>query len=162
MLNERLAGFDFHLAPASARPFVAVPYVAIHVNGLLLQKLCGVTDGNLVLARLQGKEQIGHCSVLNQCRFLVADGRSLGSVLQGGAGWCLPPFHQSASGWRITPLARSFSSQLTKGIVMRGREVHPQVCDRKTDHDVDEPPRRYYPVHRAPSGGVAGFHSTFP
>ena len=60
MLNERLAGFDFHLAPASARPFVAVPYVAIHVNGLLLQKLCGVTDGNLVLARPQGKEQIGY------------------------------------------------------------------------------------------------------
>ena len=60
MLNERLAGFDFHLAPASARPFVAVPYVAIHVNGLLLQKLCGVTDGNLVLARLQSKERIEH------------------------------------------------------------------------------------------------------
>jgi hypothetical protein len=32
MLSERLAGFDFDLTPASARPFVAVPYVAIHGN----------------------------------------------------------------------------------------------------------------------------------
>jgi hypothetical protein len=58
MLNERLAGFDFDLTPASARPFVAVPDVAIHVNGLLLQKQCDVTDGNLVLAQLRGNEQI--------------------------------------------------------------------------------------------------------
>ena len=39
MLKERLAGFDFDLTPARARPLVAVPYVAIHVNGLLLRKL---------------------------------------------------------------------------------------------------------------------------
>jgi hypothetical protein len=58
MLNERLAGFDFDLSPASARPFVAVPDVAIHLNGLLPQKLCDVRDRNLVLARLQGDEQI--------------------------------------------------------------------------------------------------------
>jgi hypothetical protein len=58
MLNKRLAGFDFDLPPASARPFVAVPDVAIHLNGLLPQKLCDVRNGNLVLARLQGKEQI--------------------------------------------------------------------------------------------------------
>jgi len=57
MLDERLAGFDFDLTPASARPFVAVPDVAIHVNGLLLRKLCGVTDGNVVIAQLQGKER---------------------------------------------------------------------------------------------------------
>jgi hypothetical protein len=48
MLNERLTGFDFDLTPASARPLVAVPYVAIHVNGLVLQKLCDVTDRNLM------------------------------------------------------------------------------------------------------------------
>ena len=58
MLNERLAWFDFDLQPASARPFVAVPDVAFHLNGLLSQKLCDGRDGNLVLARLQGKEQI--------------------------------------------------------------------------------------------------------
>ena len=60
MLNQQLARFDFHLTPASARPFVGVPYIAIHVNGLLRQKQCGVTDGNLVLARLQSKERIEH------------------------------------------------------------------------------------------------------
>jgi len=49
MLNERLARFDFDLTPASAGPFVAIPYVAIHVNALLPQKLCDVTDANLLL-----------------------------------------------------------------------------------------------------------------
>lgn len=46
MLNEWLAGFDFDLTPAGARPFVAIPYVAIHLNRLLPHKICDVTAAN--------------------------------------------------------------------------------------------------------------------
>jgi hypothetical protein len=40
MLDKRLAGCDFDLMPSSAQPFVVVPFVAIHVNDLLLQEQC--------------------------------------------------------------------------------------------------------------------------
>jgi len=67
VLDERLTGFDFDLTSASARPFVAVP-VAIHVNGLLPRKLCGVTDGNVVIAQLQSNERfMALVTLLNQC-----------------------------------------------------------------------------------------------
>ena len=81
----------------------------------------------------------------------------------GGAGWCLPPLHQSASGWRgIASLARIFSTNDSHGgIDPRGDAVR-QRCvlwsGRVRLHLVDgtyELYRAHYaprPGHREPSG----------
>ena len=54
MLNERLAGFDFDLTPASARPFVAVPDVAIHVNQ---ERLCETATSPVSAPRGHGNKE---------------------------------------------------------------------------------------------------------
>src|ERR1039458_4717074 len=61
------------------------------------------------------KFKLGHYQIL------VADGRSWGNLVKGGAGWCLSPTHQSVSGWRVTPLARSFLLSLEAKTELKGR-----------------------------------------
>jgi hypothetical protein len=79
MLNERLAGFDFDLTPAGTRPFVAIPYVAIHVNRLLPQKVMRRDSGKFsagTILRQIASEQIERGDIehrSDRCQTLVRE-----------------------------------------------------------------------------------------
>ena len=90
MLNERLARFDFDLTPASARPFVAVPCLLIHAWPLAA-RVMRRERWNLVLARLQGKEQIWAGFRLEPVP--ISGGRCARAPIceVGNAGWWLGP-----------------------------------------------------------------------